>query len=89
MNDLSAAFADLRPEMKIREVIDLVVDITGVPHSDILSPKRDRVTARARQMVMWKAHKEGHSLPAIGRVLGRDHTSVLHGVRQINRRLGL
>ncbi len=89
MNDLSAAFADCRPAMKIRTIIAHVAKITGVPASDILSPKRDRATARARQMVMWKAHKEGHSLPAIGRVLGRDHTSGLHGVRAINRRLGL
>jgi chromosomal replication initiation ATPase DnaA len=89
MNDLGAAFADCRPQVKIRTIIAHVAKITGVPQDDILSPKRDRVTARARQMVMWKAHQEGHSLPAIGKVLQRDHTSVLHGVRAINRRLGL
>ena len=89
MNDLSRAFTDCVPQPKIRTIIREVAKLTGVPQDDILSPKRDRVTSRARQMVMWKAHKEGHSLPQIGRVLGRDHTSVLHGVRAINRRLGL
>jgi chromosomal replication initiation ATPase DnaA len=89
MTDLSQAFADCRPQMKIRTIIREVAKITGIPQTDILSPKRDRATARARQMVMWKAHREGHSLTQIGNVLDRDHTSVLYGIRVINRKLGL
>jgi chromosomal replication initiation ATPase DnaA len=89
MTDLSQAFADCRPQMKIRTIIREVAKITGIPQDDILSPKRDRATARARQMVMWKAHREGHSLTQIGNVLDRDHTSVLHGIRIINRKLGI
>ena len=89
MTELSQAFLDCRPQLKIRTIIREVAKITGVSQDDILSSKRDRVTARARQMVMWKAHREGHSLTQIGTVLDRDHTSVLHGVRNINRKLGL
>lgn len=89
MTDLSQAFTDCRPQVKIRTIVAHVAKLTGVPQSDILSPKRDRPTARARQMVMWQAHKEGHSLGQIGHVLRRDHTSVLFGIRQINKRLGL
>lgn len=33
---------------------------------------------------MWLAHDgAGRTLAAIGRVLGRDHTTVLHGVRRM------
>jgi chromosomal replication initiation ATPase DnaA len=89
MTDLSQAFADIKSKAPIRAIVRQVAKLTGIPQEDILSPKRDRATARARQMVMWKARQEGHSFPAIGKALQRDHTSVLHGVRAINRRLGL
>ena len=53
--------------------------------SDILSPRRARPLARPRQVAMYltKALTE-HSLPEIGRKFGgRDHTTIIHGVRKI------
>jgi len=53
--------------------------------SDMQSPRRARTVARPRQVAMYlaKALTE-HSLPEIGRKFGgRDHTTIMHGVRRI------
>jgi len=53
--------------------------------SDMHSPRRSRTVARPRQVAMYlaKALTE-HSLPEIGRKFGgRDHTTIMHGVRRI------
>jgi chromosomal replication initiator protein len=53
--------------------------------SDMHSPRRARMVARPRQIAMYlaKALTE-HSLPEIGRKFGgRDHTTIMHGVRRI------
>jgi chromosomal replication initiator protein len=53
--------------------------------ADMHSPRRARAVARPRQVAMYlaKALTE-HSLPEIGRKFGgRDHTTIMHGVRRI------
>lgn len=54
----------------------------GVTHEEILGPCRKRHFVRARQMVCLLLRQHASfSLPEIGRVLKRDHTTVLHNVR--------
>ncbi len=63
---------------------------------DILGPSRHQFVSIPRQEVMWRLRmicwKDGspkHSFPEIGRAIGgRDHTTVLSGVRRHERRLG-
>jgi chromosomal replication initiator protein len=58
--------------------------------SDMHSPRRARTVARPRQIAMYlaKALTE-HSLPEIGRKFGgRDHTTIMHGVRRIEELVG-
>jgi len=54
---------------------------------DIRSQRRTKVVVRARQVAMYLAKTlTGQSLPEIGRRFGgRDHTTVLHSVRKIER----
>ncbi len=54
---------------------------------ELLSKRRSRSVARPRQMAMALAKElTNHSLPEIGDVFsGRDHTTVLHACRTINR----
>ena len=50
------------------------------------SLNRARAVARPRQIAMYLAREmTGHSLPRIGSHFCRDHTTVLHAVRQISR----
>ena len=51
----------------------------------MIGPKRVRTFARPRQIAMYLAKQlTSRSLPEIGRRFGgRDHTTVMHGVRKI------
>lgn len=63
----------------------------GVSIIDILSTRRCREYVEARYEAMYRMrHETTMSYPQIGRRLGgRDHTTVLHGVREHARRNGL
>ena len=52
----------------------------------MIGPKRVRAYARPRQLAMYLAkHMTKRSLPEIGRRFGgRDHTTVMHGVKRIS-----
>lgn len=58
-----------------------------VRHNDLLSARRSRAIARPRQIAMYLAKRmTPRSLPEIGRKFGgRDHTTVIHAVRQIDK----
>jgi chromosomal replication initiation ATPase DnaA len=75
---------------QIRRILAEVATARDVSDLDILSPRRDRFAVRARQEVMYRAATETPaSLSQIARVLDRDPTSVLHGVRAHRRRIGV
>lgn len=65
----------------VAELIAAASDITGVAPELFTAARKDRRTARARQLVMYLAcHHTDLSLNAIGEALGgRDHSTVLHG----------
>lgn len=56
---------------------------------ELLSRSRARHIARPRQELMWRMYVAGRaSLPRIGQLLGGfDHTTVLHGVREHQKRI--
>lgn len=62
-----------------------VVAHYGIRMSDLLSPRRARDVARPRQVAMYLCKAmTPHSLPDLGRRFGgRDHTTIIHGVRKI------
>ena len=56
---------------------------TGFAVSDIMSACRARDICAARWHVMRRARDAGLSYPAIGRAMGMDHTSVMHGLERL------
>ena len=73
----------------IEDIQRHVADHYNLRMTDMLSPRRARPVARPRQVAMYlaKALTE-HSLPEIGRKFGgRDHTTIIHGVRKIEELL--
>lgn len=75
------------PERRITvdEIQKTVADHFSLKQADLLSERRTRAIARPRQIAMYlcKQHTT-RSYPDIGRRFGgRDHTTVLHGVRKI------
>lgn len=58
----------------------------GVRAGDIFGKSRSQLIGLARHVAMWMVHtKLKWSLVELGRYFGRDHTTVLHGLRQVSR----
>lgn len=72
-------------KVTIEEIQRQVSDHYNIRLSDLIGPKRVRTIARPRQVAMYLAKQlTTRSLPDIGRRFGgRDHTTVMHGVRRI------
>ena len=72
-------------KVSVEEIQRKVSDHYNIRLSDMIGPKRLRSYARPRQVAMYLCkHMTSRSLPEIGRRFGgRDHTTVMHGVRRI------
>ncbi|MCY3983144.1 MAG: chromosomal replication initiator protein DnaA [Roseovarius sp.] len=72
-------------KISIEEIQRLVVDYYNISISNLIGPSRERIYARPRQIAMYLCKQlTSRSMPEIGRRFGgRDHTTVLHGVRRI------
>ncbi len=72
-------------KITVEEIQRKVSDYYNIRLSDIVGPKRLRSYARPRQVAMYLCKQlTSRSLPEIGRRFGgRDHTTVMHGVRRI------
>ena len=89
-----AASLLLRPHVKVcdrritvDEIQKAACEHYALKQVDLLSQRRTRAIARPRQVAMYLAKTmTTRSYPDIGRRFGgRDHTTVLHAVRQIER----
>jgi chromosomal replication initiator protein len=69
----------------VEEIQRKVSEHFNIRLSDMLGPKRARNIARPRQIAMYLAKElTSRSLPEIGRRFGgRDHTTILYGVRKV------
>ena len=72
-------------KITVEEIQRKVSEHYNIRLSDMIGPKRVRTIARPRQVAMFLAKQlTTRSLPEIGRRFGgRDHTTVMHGVRRI------
>lgn len=60
----------------------------GLPVTSICERRRDRRTARPRQIAMWLSrHLTGESLPTIGLAFDRDHTTIMHAIDTVEREI--
>lgn len=72
----------------IRRIQYAVADHYGVRWFDFMSDRRDLATAHPRQVAMYLCRElTRHSLPRIAERFRRDHTTVLHAVRAVKRRM--
>lgn len=83
------AFAFDRRPGQCRAIIEDVAAKYDVPVKDILSDRRAKVLIPPRHEAMYRCVLETPlSLPAIGRIFHRDHTSIGHGVMRHHLRTG-
>lgn len=78
-------------KLTIEEIQRKVAEHYNIRLSDMIGPKRLRNIARPRQVAMYLAKQlTPRSLPEIGRRFGgRDHTTIMHGVRKIEELMTL
>ena len=72
-------------KITVEEIQRKVSEHYNIRLSDMIGPKRVRTFARPRQIAMYLCKQlTSRSLPEIGRRFGgRDHTTVMHGVKKI------
>jgi len=72
-------------KITVEEIQRKVSEHYNIRLSELIGPKRVRTFARPRQVAMYLSKQmTTRSLPEIGRRFGgRDHTTVMHGVRKI------
>ncbi|SEO58927.1 chromosomal replication initiator protein DnaA [Salinihabitans flavidus] len=72
-------------KISVEEIQRRVAEHFNIRLSDMIGPKRVRTLARPRQIAMYLSKQlTSRSLPEIGRRFGgRDHTTVMHGVKRI------
>lgn len=77
-------------EVLFDTILSTVAHYFGVTRAEILSKDRHSAVVMPRHVAMYLTKEmTDKSLPEIGRRFGgRDHTTVLHGVRKITDRLG-
>lgn len=67
-------------------VVDLVARAFRVSRFDIIAHRRYRSIVLPRQVCFWLLKNVSlASLPDVGRQMKRDHSTVLHGIRKIER----
>ena len=68
-------------------IMDEVCLRRGVTREQIKNKARGpKAWSDARQEFMLEAHRAGFSMPQIGRFIGRDHSSVHHGIHAAAKR---
>ena len=85
--EVAALRVALHPETVVAGIVEQVAAQFGLDPARILSARRDAVTVRARWVVMQVARNRGLSMARIGAALGMDHTSVMHGLAQVDAAL--
>ena len=82
--------------MRADEIIREVAKAYGLGPRTLRSRNRKRKFAWPRQEAYWRLRQElvpgsnrQRSLPEIASLFGRDHTTILHGIKKHQERMGL
>lgn len=77
----------MRPN--VREIAQAAASHYKLPILRLTAPNTSRRYAHPRQIVMYLGRKLAHkSYPEIGRILCRDHSTIVAGFRATEKRLG-
>jgi chromosomal replication initiator protein len=75
---------DVERKVGIEEIQKKVAEYYKIRIADLRSPRRSVGIVRPRQVAMYLSKQlTTRSLPEIGRMFHRDHTTVIHAVRRV------
>lgn len=64
------------------ELVTYCAELFDLDPKDLIGRKRKRSVTRARFALYAALRQRGWSYPAIGKFIGRDHATIIHGVRK-------
>lgn len=89
MGQVLSIFPEISPPRRlifgtaiIHRLIDTASRLTGISHQEIMGGGRNREAVWIRWAVSLVAREHGRTLHQIADCLDRDHTTILHGLRQ-------
>lgn len=69
--------------LPIADVLDIAGRVLDVSHGELIGSIKERQISQRRWLVMlYLREVRGYSMPRIGGVFNRDHTTVLHGLKR-------
>ncbi|MDE2103458.1 MAG: hypothetical protein KGL39_39820 [Patescibacteria group bacterium] len=72
-----------KPKVAIPDIVAAVAHKSGIATVQLLGERRQKHIAKQRFMLYWLCRElTGHSYPLLGRMLNRDHTTLLHGIKR-------
>lgn len=75
-------------EAEIQKIIENTSSAYGISIEDVLGDRRQKDTVLPRHIIMYKLRKELElSFPKIGRIFGKDHTTIMHAFDKIEKML--
>ncbi|WP_281374788.1 helix-turn-helix domain-containing protein [Nocardioides soli] len=80
-----APASTFEPDGPVEHAVVAAAEAFGTTPEVLLGADRTRTASDARAVAMTAARIQGHSLPAIARHFDRDHTTVLHATRRIEK----
>lgn len=84
--EVSRLVRDCLTDHRARQVLAWAIEGLGHTLTDLQSTSQRVPLVHDRHEFMLRLREAGWSLPKIGRLLFRDHTTVLHGVAQAEAR---
>lgn len=76
--------ADRRTPAYLPDLVEAAASALKTYPALVMSATREAPAARARQVVAYVLREDGLSLPHIGALLGRDHSTVHHAITKVD-----
>lgn len=71
---------------KYEKIIEDICEKYGVKKQHLLSRRRDAELVKIKKLTYWTLRQAGLSLPKIGKLMNKDHSTVLYGIRTFNEK---
>jgi hypothetical protein len=80
INRLQVLMEGCRIPSRLRLLVLPMVEDCDIPWRDLISSSRKEYLKGPRRKIWAMLQREGLSLPQIGKMFNRDHTTILHGI---------
>lgn len=65
-----------------KTILCAIVDQFGIPHAELVGESRKSHVIEARYAAAWALRRAGYASTLVGRLLNRDHSTILYAARR-------